>query len=105
MRKSNDYEEQLRKALKDPQEALEYLNAALEEGDKDTFLLALKDVAAARGNMSKLARQAKLDRVSLYRIFSGKGNPEIRSLESILEALGLGLAVVQRKAPKLQRAA
>ena len=43
------YDEGLRQALADPAEAAAYLDAALAEGDMDGFLLALRDVAEARG--------------------------------------------------------
>jgi len=47
MAKSRAYDETLKEALNDPEEAAEYLNAALEEDDPAVLLLALKDVAAA----------------------------------------------------------
>ena len=43
------YVDGLRQALLDPVEAAAYLDAALAEGDMDGFLLALRDVAEARG--------------------------------------------------------
>jgi len=94
MEKSRPYQEYLIKALTDPQEAAGYLNAALEDGDKELFLLALRNVAEARlGGMSKLAAASGLNRESLYRMLSGKGNPELKSLDRLLHALGLKLAV------------
>ena len=56
-RLTKNYRESLLQALQDPQEAAEYLTAALEEGDSAVFLLALRDVADARG-MSTLATKA-----------------------------------------------
>lgn len=44
-----DYDESLMEALKQPSEAAEYLNVALEEGDKSLFLTALGNVARAHG--------------------------------------------------------
>ncbi len=87
------YNEVLIEALKDPQEAAEYLNTSLEEGDPKMFLVALKNVAHARGGIVKLAHQTKLGRANLYRIFSKQGNPEIRTLTRILNTFGLRLAV------------
>ena len=43
------YEESLKKDMKDPELAAAYLNAALEDGSQDVFLLALRHVAEARG--------------------------------------------------------
>ena len=91
------YRDGLLKDLADPNEAAAYLNAALEDGAQDVFLLALRDIAEAKG-MSRLSRHAKLNRESLYRMLSSKGNPQLSSLESILESVGLRLAVEVRHA-------
>jgi len=94
MERSRPYQDYLIEALADPLEAAGYLNAALEDGDKELFLLALRNVAEARlGGMSKLAAASGLNRESLYRMLSGKGNPELKSLDRLLHALGLKLAV------------
>ena len=91
------YHDSLMKDLADPKEAAAYLNAALEDGAQDGFLLALRDIAEAKG-MSRLSRNTKLNRESLYRMLSSKGNPQLSSLESILESAGLRLAVEVRHA-------
>ena len=57
------------------------------------FLLALRNVAEAKGGMAVLAEKANLSRESLYRMLSKRGNPEIKSLFSLLHAMGLRLAV------------
>ena len=49
MPKSRSYQAQLVHSLKDPEEAAAYLSAAFEEIDKELFLLALKNVADAKG--------------------------------------------------------
>lgn len=94
MEKSIPYQEYLKEVLADPQEAAGYLNTAMEDGDKELFLLALRNVAEARlGGMSKLAEASGLNRESLYRMLSGKGNPELKSLDRLLHALGLKISV------------
>ncbi len=93
MAKSKPYRDELLESLRDPQEAMEYLNAALEEDDHEVFLLALRNVAEAHGGMAQLAERAKLNRESLYRMLSADGNPELRSLDALLHALGFRLAV------------
>jgi probable addiction module antidote protein len=72
-----DYDDYLIESLKDRRLAEAYLNAALEEDDARVFLLALRDVAQARG-MSKLAARSKLNRESLYKMLSKRGNPACR---------------------------
>lgn len=90
------YEKNLLEDLLDPTEAAEYLKAALEEGDQEIFLMALRDVANAKG-ISEIAREANLNRENLYRILSNKGNPKLASLASVLRSLGLRLSVEVEK--------
>jgi len=89
---SRPYKESLLEDLKDPNEAAEYLTAALEDGSLDVFLLALRDVAEAHG-MKQLAEGAQLNRESMYRMLSNQGNPQLSSLTAVLHQLGLRLTV------------
>ena len=73
-KKTTTYQEDLIEALKDPREAAAYLNAAMEEGDRALFLLALRNVAEAHGGMGAVSEKAKLNRESMYRMLSRKGN-------------------------------
>ena len=79
-RTSVSYKAGLKKDLADPEEASAYLNAALEEGSQDIFLMALRDVAEARG-VTRVARESLLNRENMYRIFSERGQPETLKLE------------------------
>ncbi len=101
MAKSRSYQKSLLEALKDPLEAVEYLNAALEEGDPAVFLLALRDVVDSYGGMSKLAASTALNRENLYRMLSTKGNPEFFSLLTVLKAVGFRLAVESKAGGRL----
>ena len=89
---TKDHQKSLLETLKDPKEAAEYLNAALEEGDNELFLLALKNVVKASG-VTKIARKANLNRENLYKMLSEKGNPELASLWSILSSIGLKISI------------
>lgn len=55
--------------LKDPRETATYLNAALEDGSQELFMLALRDVADARV-ISDLAKKSELNRENMYQILS-----------------------------------
>ena len=96
-----DYRHSLRKRLADRGYAAKYLNAALQEGEA-VFLLAVRDTVEAMGGMVALAKTTGLNRVSLYRLLSGQGNPTLTSLNAIMQALGLSLecraAVSRRRA-------
>ena len=98
MARARRYEDALDEDLKDPAEAAGYLNACLEDGDPEVFLLALRDVARTRGGVAKLAEVTELNREHLYRMLSENGNPEFRSLDALLDALGFRLSVTLKEA-------
>ena len=60
-------------------------------------MLALRDVAKARGGVAGVARDTGLNRVALWRSLSAEGNPELDSLNRILEATGLRLVIASAK--------
>jgi len=96
-KKTTTYQDDLIEALKNPREAAAYLNAAMEEGDRALFLLALRNVAEAHGGMSAVSEKAKLNRESLYRMLSRKGNPEIKSIFTLLHSMDLKLTIEPRR--------
>ena len=79
--------------LKDSEFAAEFLNAASEDDDPATYLLALRKVVDARGGMTVVAEKTSLSRETLYRTLSRRGNPTIKTLSTILKATGLKIAV------------
>src|SRR3989344_7856046 len=102
MTKITTYQEDLIESLKDPKKAAEYLNAAIEDGDREAFLLALRNVAQAHGGMSAIAQKTHLKRESVYRMLSKKGNPEIKSIFNLLHAIGLKLTVEPEDSKRLK---
>lgn len=97
MTKIRNYKEHLLEQLQDPDEAAAYLNAALQDNDQHVFLLALRDIAEAQGGMGWLADQADLNRESLYRTLSLRGNPRFFNLLAVLDAVGLELSIHPRE--------
>jgi probable addiction module antidote protein len=78
---------------KDPKFAAEYLKAALEEEDEPRMLLiALRHLAQAQG-IAKVAKAAGIERESLYRALSARGNPRLSTLFAVMRAIGLRLTV------------
>src|SRR5262245_44949710 len=71
--KDKSWHDTLIEILKDPQEAASFLNAALDEGDPKMFLVALRDVAEARGGMRELSRRTGLNRANLHKMLSKAG--------------------------------
>jgi probable addiction module antidote protein len=68
-----------------------YITAAFETGDADFVRDALGLVARARG-MGEVARNAGLNRESLYKALGDTGNPELRTVMRVLRAMGLTLS-------------
>jgi probable addiction module antidote protein len=91
--KLRSYKNDLLQELKDPEYAAAYLAQALESEDQATFLLALRDVVEAGGGASVVARQAHIQRESLYKALSNRGNPRLTTLQGILKSVGLRIAV------------
>jgi probable addiction module antidote protein len=73
--------------LADVNFAAEYLNEA-HRTSRSIFLKALRNVAEAR-RMAVVARQAGVNRETLYRTLSADGNPSLETYEAVLRALGL----------------
>ena len=84
----------VRELRKDPELAAEYLKAALEDADNPgVLLIALRHVAEARGGIAKVAKDAGIERESLYRALSARGNPRLSTLVAVTKAMGLKLTV------------
>jgi probable addiction module antidote protein len=90
MKRTKNHEESLLEALRDPEEALEYLNASLMDEDSEVFLLALKHVLKAQGvDISDFAKRSNITRQNVYHMLSTKGNPRWYNFRSIIDAMGL----------------
>jgi probable addiction module antidote protein len=84
-----DISEIFQDELQDPEYAAGLLKIALDEEDFATFLVCLRDIVKARGGMTALAQATGLGRESLYKTLSSDGNPEFKTIITILNALGL----------------
>ena len=92
---SVSHDEAMGKKLRKSREfAAEYLKAAIEDTDEPRVLLiALRQVAEACGGMAKVAKAAGIERESLYRALSPRGNPRFSTLVAVTKAMGLTLTV------------
>ena len=66
----------------------EYIDAILEEDDLDLLLVALADVARARG-MAKVAKDAGVGRESLYKALAPGAKPRFDTIVKVARALGV----------------
>lgn len=69
-----------------------YLNAVLEEGNKDDLVMAIGHVAKAIG-MSKIAEQTGMSRTSLYKAFAEGSNPQFQTVLKVLKSFGSEIKV------------
>jgi len=92
---SVSHDETMRKKLSEDAEfAAEYLKAALEDTDEPKVLLiALRRITEARGGFARVARMAGIERESLHRALSARGNPRLSTLTAVAKAVGLKLTV------------
>ena len=71
---------------------LEYLNAVLAQGDSAALVAALGAVARAKG-MSRVAKDAGLGRLYLYKVLSGHGNLTFATVVAAAAELGYSFSM------------
>jgi len=64
-----------------------------EVDEPGVLLVALRRVAETRGGLAKVAKSAGIERQSLYRALSPRGNPRLSTLVAVTKAMGLKLTV------------
>ena len=74
--------------LDDDAAIAEYMTAILESNDPDLLLLALSDVARAKG-MAQVAKDAGLGRESLYKALAPGAKPRFETIMKVARALGV----------------
>jgi len=93
MTSSMKHDDWLTKKLQNATFAAEYLNAASEDEDPQSYLTALRQVVEARGGIAAVADKTSLSKETLYRTLSAQGNPTIKTQMAVLNAVGLKMAV------------
>ncbi len=96
MSKYRKFTELLDDYLKDEEFAADFLTKALEEEDFSTFLLSLKDVIRVHGSITSIAEKSKISRSTIYKLFSEKSNPELKTILSLLHTMGYDLRVIKK---------
>ena len=78
--------------LDSPEVIAAYLQECMADDDPRVFIIALGNVARAKG-MSDLAKATGLGRQSLYKAFSGETQPKFETVQKVMKALDVRLAV------------
>ncbi|MCL1864204.1 MAG: putative addiction module antidote protein [Spirochaetes bacterium] len=89
-------------ALDNEEVITEYLKLAFEDGNPEYIKSALANVAKSR-NMTSIAKQMGISRQGLYNMLSENGNPEFKTIQSMLEVLGVKLSIVTNDKAKLKK--
>ena len=76
--------------LETKEQVIAYLEDVFKSGDPNLIIIAIGDVARARG-MAKIADDTKRGRESLYKSFSHDGNPSFETVMKVLLSLGFSL--------------
>jgi probable addiction module antidote protein len=77
-------------ALDSPESIAIFMTDAFETGDVAYIARALGVVARAKG-MAEIANETGLSREQLYRSFSEKGNPTLKTTLSVMRAIGMDI--------------
>ncbi len=82
--------------IDNPEYIQEYLEVMLDENGIEGLQRALGHIAKAKG-MSQIAKETQLGRESLYKSLSEMGKPKLETIDKVLKALGMELAIKQRE--------
>ena len=79
-------------ALDSPESIAIFMADAFETGDAAYIAKALGVVARAKG-MNTISQQTDLSREQLYRSLSEQGNPTLKTILAVMQALGFDLMI------------
>ncbi len=92
--KAPSFREHLMEELQDPEYRAMWLQASLEDflanGDIDMFINTLTKVvmSQSRGEITRLAKELKIDRSNLSEIINGKTKPQLSTVLKLINGLG-----------------
>jgi len=72
--------------------AVAYLNVLVDDGGEEELTAALGRIAKVSGG-PKLVEKVELNAPSFYRTLSRRGNPELKSVATLLKAMGIRLTL------------
>jgi len=70
----------------------EYLSQILADGNMDELLVALGNIAKAKG-MTQIANDTGLGRESLYKTFNPKSQPKFDTIMRVMDSLGVKMKI------------
>ena len=73
-----------------------HLAVALQEKDMEFLASIIKALARSKG-MSRISKELGVTREGLYKSFSAGGNPSFTTVINVLDSLGFGVSVYQKR--------
>lgn len=89
-------------ALVDQEEIAFFMADAFETGDAAYIAKALGVVARTKG-MTEISQKTGLSREQLYRSFSERGNPTLKTTLAVMQALGIDITTKPHKKSDILR--
>ena len=83
--------------IKTKEDVIGILAAAIDENDPKFLISVIGDIARSKG-MTQIARELNLNREGLYESLSARGNPSFATVMQVLDNLGYGINIYQKKA-------
>ena len=81
-----------------PQLAADMLNACLDDGDVEEFLIALRHIVKAYGGLHEVASATGLHEKTLYKSLSASGNPTLKTLLGLAKAINMQVTFTPKTA-------
>jgi probable addiction module antidote protein len=72
--------------------AVAYLNVLIDDADQEELIAALGRIARLSGG-ERLVEKVELNAPALYRTLCRRGNPELKSVATLLKAMGIRMAL------------
>ncbi len=82
--------------LDDKDVIAEYLSQILADGNIDELLIALGNIAKAKG-MTQIAKDTGLCRESLYKTFNPKSKPKFDTIMKVMDSFGVKIQISSRE--------
>ncbi len=82
--------------LDDKDVIAEYLSQILDDGNIDELLIALGNIAKAKG-MTQIAKDTGLCRESLYKTFNPKSKPKFDTIMKVMDSFGVKIQISSKQ--------
>lgn len=86
--------------MKNDDKMISHLNSCLAKHNMDAFLIALLKAVKAHGTITDTCKTLKKSRTNFYKTLCRDANPELKSINEVLNFMGLKLSIAPKKKDK-----